>query len=220
MIQNRDLAGHASRRLSLVIGLTAVVFSALYFVSDLIELAQGGFSTVQLALTLPAEAAIPFFVVGLYAVQRPRIGTLGLVGTVVYAYTFVFFTGTVVFALVHRTSSWDALVDQVGPWMTIHGLLMVLAGLALGLAVARGGVLPRWTGVTLMVGVVLIAASSGLPDVAQTASAGVRDLAFAAMGASLLVTARRARQRDHNRDLAQADALSARRVSVPAPSSR
>src|SRR5918994_2398037 len=153
----RELDSQTFRDLYVVVGLAAVVFSALYFVSDLVELAQGGFSTGQLALTLPAEAAIPFFVFGLHAVQRPRIGTLGLVGTVVYAYSFVFFTGTVVFALVNRTSSWDALVDQVGPWTTIHGLLMVLAGLALGLAVARAGVLPRWTGAALMVGVVLIA---------------------------------------------------------------
>lgn len=118
------------------------------------------------------------------------------------------FTGTVVFALLNRTSSWDGLVDQVGPWLTIHGLLMVLAGLAFGLAVARAGVLPRWTGAALMAGVVLVAVSSGLPDIAQTASAGVRDLGFASMGASLLVTGRRLRRRSHSRDLAQADALS------------
>jgi hypothetical protein len=37
-----------------------------------------------------------------------------------------------------------------------------------------------------MASVVPVAASSGLPDLAQTASAGVRDLAFAGMGASLL----------------------------------
>jgi hypothetical protein len=59
--------------------------------------------------------------------------------------------------------------------MTIHGVLMVISGLAFGLAVVRAGVLPRWTGLTLMAGVVFIAVSSGLPDAAQTASAGVRD---------------------------------------------
>ncbi|MGH2555574.1 MAG: hypothetical protein ACRDHO_07645 [Actinomycetota bacterium] len=220
MNPKREPDGQTFRDLYLVVGLTAVVFLALYLVSDLVELAQGGFSTVQLALTLPAEVAIPFFVFGLYAVQRPRVGTLGLVGAIVYAYAFVFFTGTVVFALVNPTSSWDALVDQVGPWMTIHGILMVLAGLAFGLAVVRAGVLPRWSGVALMAGVVLIAVSSGLPDIAQTASAGVRDLAFAAMGGSLLVTGRRARRRSHSGDLAQADAFSARRVSFLVRSSR
>jgi hypothetical protein len=180
------------RGLVFLVGLAAVAFSALYLASDLIELAHGGFSTAQLVLTLAAEAAIPFFLVGLYAVQRPRIGMLGLIGAVVYAYSFVFFTGTVVFALVNGTRNWDALVDQLGMWVTIHGALMVLSGLAFGFAVVRAGVLPRWTGVALMTGVVLVAASSGLPDALQTASAGVRDLAFAGMGASLL-HARRAR---------------------------
>jgi hypothetical protein len=182
-----------TQALSLVVGLAAVFFSALYFVSDLMEFAQGGFSTVQLTLTLAAEAAIPFFVVGLYVLHRPRIGRLGLAGTAVYGYTFVFFTGTVSFALVDGTKDWDALVDRLVPWMTIHGVLMVVAGLAFGLAIVRERVLPRWTGVTLMAGMVFMAASSGLPPLAQTASAGIRDLAFAGMGASVLVSRRRRR---------------------------
>ena len=128
----RKPVGERPESLSLIVGLVAVAFSGLYFVSDLIELAQGGFSTPQLALTLAAEAAIPFFVLGLYALQRPQIGRLGFAGAVGYAYTFVFFTGTVLFALVTRTGTYEALVDRLGPWMTAHGALMVVAGLASG----------------------------------------------------------------------------------------
>jgi hypothetical protein len=175
---------------AILVGVAAVVFSALYFVSDLVEYAQGGFSTPQLALTYVAEVTIPLFVLGLYAMQRPRIGRLGLFGAVGYAYSFIFFSGTVVVALANRTRDWDALVAQFGPWMTIHGALMLVAGSAFGLAVIRAGVLPRWTGVMLVVGVVLVGASSVLPAIAQTASAGVRDLAFAGMGASLLLPSR------------------------------
>lgn len=182
----------ATRSLTMLIGLAAGVFSILYFLSDLIELAQGGFSTAQLALTYAAEAAIPLFVIGLYAMQRPRIGRLGLVGAIGYAYSFVFFTGTVLFALANGTKDWGALSDQLGAWVIVHGLLMVLAGLAFGLAVIRAGVFPRWTGVALMAGVVLVAVSSGLPDIVQAAAAGVRDLAFAGMGASLLFARRMA----------------------------
>jgi hypothetical protein len=183
-------AGRTPDRLTMLVGVAAVVFSALYFVSDLVELVQGGFSTPQLAITYGAEAAIPLFVIGLYAVQRPRIGWLGLVGAVGYAYTFIFFTSTVVVALANQTSDWDALAAQFGPWVTIHGALMMFAGLASGLAVIRAGVFPRWTGAALMVGVVLVAVSSGLPAIAQVASAGVRDVAFAGMGASLLLARR------------------------------
>ena len=78
----------AEHRLSAAaaVGLTAVVFSALYVLSDVIEAIQGGFSAGQLWLTLAAEAAVPVFVIGLYLVQRPCIGRLGRFSAVAYAY--------------------------------------------------------------------------------------------------------------------------------------
>jgi hypothetical protein len=173
------------------IGLTAVAFSVLYFVSDLVELVNGGFTLPQLVLTYVSEAAIPVFVLGLYAVQRPHIGRLGLLGAVGYACAYVFFTGTVLLAIVNRPPNWDALVGDLGPWVTLHGVLMVVAGTAFGVAVIRAGVLPRWTGVTLIAGVVLVAVSSVLPGLAQAVSAGVRDLGFAGMGLALLHTRQR-----------------------------
>ncbi len=173
------------------VGLAALLFSGLYLLSDVVELVQGGFSTSQLVLTYIAEAAIPLFVLGLYAAQRPHIGVVGLAAAVGYAYTFVFFTGTVLFALVNQTSSWQSLTDELGGWVTLHGVLMVVTGLAFGYAVTRAGVLPAWTGALLMLGVVLIAVSSGMPAGVQTLAAGARDLAFAAMGVSLLGAWRR-----------------------------
>jgi hypothetical protein len=173
-----------------LIGAVAVGFSALYLVSDLIELAQGGFSTFQLALTYVSEAAIPIFVLGIYAVQRPRIQWLGLVGAVGYAYAFVFFAGTVVYALVDDVSDWDALKDQMGAWITVHSVLMVASGLVFGYAVIRAGVLPRWTGALLILGMILMVIASGLPAAAQTAAAAVRDTAFAGMGVALLYLSR------------------------------
>ena len=202
----REHAGESAEGLILVVGLTSVILSALYLVSDVVEVIQGGFSTVQLVLTFAVEAAIPFLVIGLYLVQRPRIGALGLGGAAVYAYTFVFFTGTVWFALVDGTSDWNELVGRLGIWMTIHGALMVFSGFAFGLAVVRAAVLPRWTGVALMVGVVSIAVSSTLPDAAQMASAGVRDVAFGGMGLSLLIARRRLRRRGSTIDLSPTSA--------------
>jgi hypothetical protein len=180
----RGVQEHAAR--TEIVGLAAVVFSALYFASDVWEGLQGGFSTPQLVLTYVAEAAIPLFVLGLYAVQRPHIHALGLLGAAGYAYAYVFFTGTVLLALVNQPRDWDALVGDLGPWVMLHGLLMVAAGSAFGVAVVRAGVVPRWTGVTLIAGVVLVALSSELPTLAQIASSGVRDLGFAAMGLYLL----------------------------------
>jgi len=100
--------------LPLLIGSVALVTSVLYLLSDILEFFQGGFSTLQLSLTYVSEAAIPLFVFGLYGVQRPRIGWLGLVGAVTYAYAYVFFSGTVVFAMVSGTPDWQALTSAMG----------------------------------------------------------------------------------------------------------
>jgi hypothetical protein len=170
------------------VGLVTVGFSVLYFASDVLELVHGGFSTPQLVLTYLAEAALPLFVIGLYAVQRPHIATLGLLGAVGYAYAYVFFTGTVLLALVNNSTDWDTLVGDLEPWVTLHGLLMVVAGSAFGLAVIKARVLPRWTGLLLIFGVVLVALASPLSGATQTLCAGVRDLAFAGMGLSLLTS--------------------------------
>jgi len=79
--------------------------------------------------------------------------------------------------------------------MTVHGLIMLAGGLAFGLAVVRAGVLPRWTGVCLMAGVVLVVAASGLPDVARTTAAVIPDTAFIGMGLALLSEYRKPRAR-------------------------
>jgi hypothetical protein len=181
--------------IAMLAGLASLVFSVLYLISDVMELGQGGFSTPQLILTYAAEAAIPLFVLGLYAAQRPRIGWLGLAGAVLYAYTFVYFTSTVVYALVERTSDWQSLEQRLGVWLMVHSVLMVVAGVGFGAAVVRARVLPWWTGATLIAGMLLMTATVDLPAGAQTASAGVRDLAFAAMGATLLARNRTAGQR-------------------------
>jgi hypothetical protein len=167
-------------------GLSSLVFSALYLLSDAIETLQSGFSDGQLWLTLIAEAAIPVFVVSLYMVQRPQIGRLGKLSALAYAYAYIFFTGTVVYALITGAPDYTALRDDLGQWMNVHGAIMVLAGLSFGYAVARAGILPRWTAVALMLGVVLVSVSQGLPESVQLVAAGIRDLGFAGMGAALL----------------------------------
>jgi hypothetical protein len=166
--------------------LLALTSSALYFVSDLIEVMQGRFSTGQLWLTLVAEATIPISVIGLWLVQRPWLGRLGAASAITYAYSFVFFSGTVAFALVDGTRDFERLGEALGPWMTVHGAAMVAAGVGFGYAVSRARVLPPWTGIALSVGVVLIPLSIALADVVGLIGIGIRDLAFAGMGVALM----------------------------------
>ena len=175
-----------TRRSAQAIGLAAVVFSALYFVSDLIEALQGGFSDGQLWLTLVAEAAVPIFVVGMAIAQRPRLSRLGMWSALAYAYSYLYFTGTVVYALVNGTKDYATLTDELGAVMLVHGVVMVVAGLGFGYAVLRARDLPAWTAVVFMAGVVLVAATQSLPEIVQLAAAGLRALGLAGMGAGLV----------------------------------
>jgi hypothetical protein len=181
-----SVSWHPHLRRAKVVGLSALVFSALYLLSDVVEAAQGGFSDAQLWMTLAAEAAIPGFVVGLYLVQRPQIRWFGRVGALAYAYAFVFFTGTVVYALLNGIGDYNVLSADLAPWITIHGAIMVLAGSCFAYAVMTAGVLPRWTGMTLVAGVVMVAAAQGLSEPLQLLAAATRDVGFAGMGAALL----------------------------------
>jgi hypothetical protein len=105
----------------------------------------------------------------------------------------VFFTSTVVFALVQHTSDWSALENQMGGWIAVHSVLMIVTGLIFGYAVVRAGVLPRWTGALLILGMLSMGVASALPAVMQTGAAALRDIAFAGMGAALLGVGRRTR---------------------------
>ena len=121
---------------------------------------------------------------------RPRLGRLGLVSALAYAYSYVVFTGTVVYAMVNHTKDYQTLNDHLGTLMIAHGAIMVLAGLGFGYTMLRTGLLPAWTGLSLVVGVVLVATAQGLPHSVQLVAAGIRDLGFAGMGAALLRTPR------------------------------
>ena len=163
------------------------MFSALYFTSDVIELVQNGFSTSQLWLTFVAEAAVPVVVVvGLGRAQRPRLGQFGVLSAWAYAASYVAFTGTVIYALVEHSPDYTALSAELGPLLYLPGAVMVVAGIGFGAATWRAGVLPRWTGLLLLVGVVLVAAFQSAPGGLLLVAAGIRDLGLAGMGAALL----------------------------------
>lgn len=173
--------------LAWLVGLAALVFSGVYFFSDIVEAIQGGFSPLQLILTFVGEAAVPFFVMGLYLVQRPAIGRLGLVSAIAYAYSYVFFTGTVVYAMANSTSDYSALTRDLGAPMTVHGAVMVIGGVGFGLAVIRAAVLPRWTGLALIGGVVAVVLTQAAPEGVQLVAAGIRASSFAGMGFAVLL---------------------------------
>lgn len=170
----------------LLVGAAAIFFPLVYLVSDFVEVAQGDFSTFRLTLTYIGEAGFPLFVIGLCALLRDRVSWWGLLGGIAYAYSFVFFTSTVVWALVAHTPSWEVLGTDFGWWMTAHGAVMVVGGIAFGIGIAAGDALPAWTGYALAAGVVLVAAASGMGNLERTLAAAVPDAAFIGMGIVLM----------------------------------
>lgn len=178
------------RRSLLLVGAAAIIFPLVYLVSDLVEVAQGDFTTFRLTLTYIGEAGFPLFVIGLCALLRDRLPWWGLLGGIAYAYSFIFFTSTVVWAIVARTPSWEVLSNDFGWWMTAHGAVMVAGGTALGIGVVRSRALPAWTGWALAVGVVLVAGVSGMGNLERTLAAAVPDAAFLGIGIALVRRAR------------------------------
>lgn len=149
---------------------------------------MSGFSPVQLYMTYGAFVAVPFSLMGLHAIQSPRVGWFSLVGSVAYGSSFIFYAATVVYALVQQTADYANLVDSLGILYPLHGLLLILGGLLFGGSVMRAGVLPRWTGLLLMVGVVvnLAIAALPLPDISQIIGSTLRNIAFLGMAIALL----------------------------------
>ncbi len=171
----------------MVVAAGAIVAPAIHSATDLLEIASG-FSTVQLTLNYMAFLAIPFAVIGLHAVQRPRAGALSLIGALLYGVSFEYFAGTATYALVRGTPDYATLLRELGGQYTVHGALMVVGGVLFGVAVVRARVLPAWTGITLVVGVFvnLLLALGALPPISQIAGTVVRNVALIGMGASLL----------------------------------
>jgi hypothetical protein len=179
--------GRSKSRLELPVGVAALGFSVIYFLSDVIEADQGEFTRPQLWLTLIAEIAIPFFVFGLYWVRREQIGPIGKFSAYAYAYAYIFFTFTVIYALADNTPDYETLSDDLAPWMLIHGAIMLLAGIGFGYSIIKSRPYPHWTGIALILGVVLVSATQNTPVGVELLAAGIRDLAFVGMGLALLL---------------------------------
>jgi hypothetical protein len=175
----------SSGDLRIVIGVGAIAGSALYVISDVMELAAGELYTAQLIVTYLGEASIPFFIVGLNAVQQPRGGWISLIGSVLYGVAFVGFSATVLYPLVTGDRDPDAVFEDFGAIYDANTAVAAVGGAMFGYSVIRAGVFPRWTGIALLAGLALTAVLVGMgaPEGVQTIGTAIRGLAFAGMGA-------------------------------------
>ena len=130
----------------------------------LLEMVRHPNWTLINALGSAHAVLLPLALVGLYACQVEKVGTLGLVGFVLA------FLGAVLTAWiqVEETLVWPllathapTLVDMKGPMFSdpaffgtyvLMGVLFIPGALIFGIAAARARVLPRWGAILLAVG--------------------------------------------------------------------
>lgn len=175
-------------QLQKLIGVGAIVAPGIHTLTDFAEWIAGGFSAPQLWTNYFAFVVLPFLMVGLYAVQRPKIGALGLIGSLLYGASFVYFAHTTLYALAENVPDYETLWEHLGNLYTIHGLLMILGGVAFGAATYRARVFPSWTPVVFLAGVVLnlSLALVAAPDLLQTLGSALRNLGLIGMGLYLV----------------------------------
>ena len=171
-----------------LIGGAAILGPGLHLLSDIMEWVGGGFSPAQLWVNYLGFVLIPFLMVGLYAVQRPRAGWGVLVGALLYGAAFVYFSSTTLYALSEHTADYATLWHKLGPLYTVHGGLMVLGGVLFAVGSLRAEVLPRGAVLGFLVGLLLNLLFSLLPvpELWQTFGSTVRNLGLIWMGTALV----------------------------------
>lgn len=175
-----------------LIGVTAIVAPTLHLLSDLLEWNSGGFSQTQLLINLFGFLPMPFLIIGLNQIQRPRTGWPGSAGAILYAWAFVYFIYTTVYSLAYSVPTYEALWHQLGWIYTFHGGLMVVGGIMFGLSALKAKVLSR-IGVGLFViglAINLIVSLLPVPEIVQILGSTIRNLGLMAIGVHLLLRAR------------------------------
>jgi len=177
----------SDRQLQKLIGIAAVAAPGVHTLTDIAEWISGGFSELNLWANYFAFIVLPFTMIGLYAVQRPKISPLGLIGSLAYGASFIYFAHTTLFALAEQVPDYETLLEQLGILYTLHGLLMIVGGVAFGVATYRASVFPVWMSVVFLTGVVLnlVLTLAGAPDLLQTLGSALRNLGLIGMGGYL-----------------------------------
>lgn len=177
-------AGDSTEAFRVPLGFGATLAPALHTLTAALEWLQGGFSVPQLWLTYIAFLPVPAIVLGLYAVQCPRISRIGMAGAMLYGFAFVYFAHTALVALDSGVPTYAELVQRSGSVFTAHAILMIAGGLAFGWATLRARSLPAWTAWLFLTGMSLnlMVGLLPLPDVLRTLGIAVGNAGLTGMG--------------------------------------
>lgn len=171
-----------------IVAVTAIIAPLLHLISDILEWKIGGFSRTQLFINYAGFLPMPFLFIGLFAVQRPKIGWLGLIGAIIYGIAFIYFAHTTLYALEESFSNYELLWNRLGIIYTFHGGLMVGGGLLFGFSSLKAGILWRNGIILFILGLLLnlIIAFLPLPDIVQISGSALRNLGLIGIGFGLL----------------------------------
>lgn len=180
-----------TRSLRIAIALAAIVAPALHLLSDVMEW-QSGFSPTQLWTNYVAFVIMLFMIIGLYAVQRPRINIMGLVGAVLYGISFIYFASTTMYALQESIADYETLWARLGTIYTVHGGLMVAGGLLFGVASLRARVLNKTALALFIAGIIMnfLLSLLPVPEIFQTVGSTLRNIGLITMGIGLFINYR------------------------------
>jgi hypothetical protein len=167
-----------------IIGIGAIAFFFLHSLTDLIEILNNGFSNPQLILTYISFIFIPMIIIGMFSINWKKAGWIGLIGTILYSISFIYFASTAIYPLMNKTRDYEILLTELGFIYYFHGGMMVVGGMLLGISIIKGNFYPLWTGFGLTVGVIINALVSFLPISAifQTIGTLFRNISFIGIG--------------------------------------
>jgi hypothetical protein len=174
--------------LNIVIGLSAIIFPFLHSLTDVMEIANKGFSMPQMLLNYIAFLFIPLMVIGLFAYQWKKAGWLGFIGALLYSLSFIYFESTTVYVMINKTVDYQKLLDELGFFYFFNGGLMVVGGIMLGISILKYRFLPAYSAIILIIGLLInaIVAFIPVPDIFQTLGSAFRNIAFICMGIDII----------------------------------
>ena len=177
-----------TKTLCWIIALTAIAAPALHLLSDILEWIGGGFSRTQLLINYAGFLPMPFLMIGLSAIRRPKIGLVNLAGAIIYGIAFIYFAHTTLYALEESFTNYELLWNRLGAVYTFHGGLMVGGGLLFGFTSLRAGFLWRKGVILFIAGLLLnlLLAFLPLPDVLQTLGSTMRNFGLIGIGVELI----------------------------------
>lgn len=177
-----------TKTLHWIVAITAIVAPGLHLTSDVLEWRNGGFSHLQLLINYLGFLPMPFLMIGLYAIQCPKIKWFGLLGSVLYGVAFIYFTHTTLYAFEESMPDYETLWRKLGGVYTFHGGLMITGGVLFSLATLRANVLWRSAVILFLIGIILnlVLGLLPLPEIVQIAGSTARNLGLMGIGVGLM----------------------------------